>query len=610
MRIPAVFLLLAIVEQAGSVSATNIAGSGLVSQSSLFEDATPERAIDGYRTSLWVQGSCSHTEYDLKPWWRLDLLKRYKITSVTITNRGDCCHERLNRAEIRIGDSLDDNGNANPRCTQISSIPAGATETFECNEMEGRYINIVVPGRREYLTLCEVEVSGQLAAVMGDNIARGGLVSQSSLYEDANPERAIDGYRTSLWQQKSCTHTHNDLKPWWRLDLLQPYKITNVTITNRGDCCHERLNGAEIRIGDSLDDNGNANPRCTQISSIPAGATETFECNEMEGRFINIVVPGRREYLTLCEVEVRGQVAAVMESNVAGGGRVRQSSLYEGGVPERAIDGNNASSWVQGSCSHTNNDLKPWWRLDLLKRYKITSVTITNRGDCCHERLNGAEIRIGDSLDDNGNANPRCTQISSIPAGATETFECNEMEGHYINIVVPGRREYLTLCEVEVSGQLTAVMESNVAGGGRVRQSSSYEGGVPEKAIDGNHASSWVQGFCSHTEYDLKPWWRLDLLKRYKITSVTITNRGDCCHERLNRAEIRIGDSLDDNGNANPRCAVISSIPAGTSENFACHGMIGCHVNIVIPGRREYLTLCEVEVNGEESDDSTEHGCS
>ena len=27
--------------------------------------------------------------------------------------------------------------------------------------MEGRYVNIVIPGRKEYLTLCEVEVNGE-----------------------------------------------------------------------------------------------------------------------------------------------------------------------------------------------------------------------------------------------------------------------------------------------------------------------------------------------------------------------------------------------------------------------------------------------------------------
>uniref|UniRef100_A0A8D0D996 Fucolectin tachylectin-4 pentraxin-1 domain-containing protein n=1 Tax=Sander lucioperca TaxID=283035 RepID=A0A8D0D996_SANLU len=127
--------------------------------------------------------------------------------------------------------------------------------------------------------------------------------------------------------------------------------------------------------------------------------------------------------------------------NIARGGNVIQSSLYGNEVPERAIDGNRASNLGQGSCTHTKKDLKPWWRLDLLKTYQISNVTITNRGDCCAWRIDGAEIRIGNSLDDNGNA------------GSSQTFVCNGMEGRYVNIVIPGRQEYLTLCEVEVTGQ-------------------------------------------------------------------------------------------------------------------------------------------------------------
>ena len=46
----------------------------------------------------------------------------------------------------------------------ISSISGGTTKTFACNGMEGRYVNIVIPGRREYLTLCEVEVNGEPSA--------------------------------------------------------------------------------------------------------------------------------------------------------------------------------------------------------------------------------------------------------------------------------------------------------------------------------------------------------------------------------------------------------------------------------------------------------------
>ena len=47
-----------------------------------------------------------------------------------------------------------------PRCAVISHISEGFTQTFQCNGMDGRYINIVIPGRTEYLTLCEVEVYG------------------------------------------------------------------------------------------------------------------------------------------------------------------------------------------------------------------------------------------------------------------------------------------------------------------------------------------------------------------------------------------------------------------------------------------------------------------
>nr|XP_033497038.1 uncharacterized protein LOC117266159 isoform X1 [Epinephelus lanceolatus] len=591
----------------------NIARGGRVTQSSLGWHGLPERAIDGSRASIYGQGSCTHTSRQRKPWWRLDLLKTYKINTVTITNRKDCCHKRINGAEIHIGNSLNDNGNANPRCAVIQSIPAGTSKTFVCNGMEGQYVNIVIPGRPEYLTLCEVEVNGQPSGNTPNdqNIARGGRVTQSSLGWHGLPERAIDGSRASIYGQGSCTHTSRQRKPWWRLDLLKTYKINTVTITNRKDCCHKRINGAEIHIGNSLNDNGNANPRCAVIQSIPAGTSKTFVCNGMEGQYVNIVIPGRPEYLTLCEVEVNGQPSGNTpnDQNIARGGRVTQSSLGWHGLPERAIDGSRASIYGQGSCTHTSRQRKPWWRLDLLKTYKINTVTITNRKDCCHKRINGAEIHIGNSLNDNGNANPRCAVIQSIPAGTSKTFVCNGMEGQYVNIVIPGRPEYLTLCEVEVNGQPSGNTPNgaNIAKGGKATQSSVGWDGPPENAIDGNRASIYGQGSCTHTQGQIKPWWRLDLLKKYKIDTVTITNRKDCCHSRLNGAEIRIGNSLNDNGNANPRCAIISSIAAGTSKTFACDLIEGQYVNIVIPGRKEYLTLCEVEVTGIESDDSFEH---
>ncbi|KAL7835767.1 hypothetical protein SRHO_G00281140 [Serrasalmus rhombeus] len=73
---------------------------------------------------------------------------------------------------------------------------------------------------------------------------------------------------------------------------------------NRGDCCSERINGAEIR--NSLLNNGNSKTRCGVINTNSRGPIFTFDYKGMDGRYINIVIPGRTEYLNLCKVEVYG----------------------------------------------------------------------------------------------------------------------------------------------------------------------------------------------------------------------------------------------------------------------------------------------------------------
>ncbi|XP_053087058.1 fucolectin-like isoform X2 [Pangasianodon hypophthalmus] len=139
--------------------------------------------------------------------------------------------------------------------------------------------------------------------------------------------------------------------------------------------------------------------------------------------------------------------------NVALGRKATQSSLYGNYYYAYfATDGNRASHLLSYSCSCTNIENNPWWRVDLLAVYDISTVVVTNRGDCCPERINGAEIHIGNSLVNNGNNNPRCVVISSIPAGASAKYICN-MRGRYVNIIIPNVNQFLTLCEVEVYGR-------------------------------------------------------------------------------------------------------------------------------------------------------------
>ncbi|XP_026117572.1 fucolectin-5-like [Carassius auratus] len=138
------------------------------------------------------------------------------------------------------------------------------------------------------------------------NLALKGTAVQSSTYSTWGASNAIDGIRYAPGLASSCSHTEYDLSPWWRLDLLDSYHIYNVTITNRADCCSERMTGVEIRIGNSLENNGNNNPRCGVTSLVPAGSSVSFSCGGMEGRYVNMYLPNIQEYLTLCEVEVYG----------------------------------------------------------------------------------------------------------------------------------------------------------------------------------------------------------------------------------------------------------------------------------------------------------------
>uniref|UniRef100_A0A672KVQ4 Fucolectin tachylectin-4 pentraxin-1 domain-containing protein n=1 Tax=Sinocyclocheilus grahami TaxID=75366 RepID=A0A672KVQ4_SINGR len=81
---------------------------------------------------------------------------------------------------------------------------------------------------------------------------------------------------------------------------------------------------------------------------------------------------------------------------------------------------------VNEGCSSTLAETNPWWMLDL-----------SNVNDCCVERINGAEIRIGNSLKNNGSYG----------------YSCAGMEGRYVNLIIPGDMKILNLCEVEIFGK-------------------------------------------------------------------------------------------------------------------------------------------------------------
>lgn len=165
------------------------------------------------------------------------------------------------------------------------------------------------------LSLCSlmgVALLAQMSSTSTVNVALQGVATQSSQYNDddnhVKASNAIDGNKDPNADHGSCTHTKIEACPWWRVNLLDVYNVTTVVITNRNSN-PDRLNGAEIRIGNSLENNGNNNPICAVISNMTTVQDQTFQCNEMEGHYVSVIIHGNNKILTLCEVEVYGILA-------------------------------------------------------------------------------------------------------------------------------------------------------------------------------------------------------------------------------------------------------------------------------------------------------------
>ncbi|XP_067300356.1 uncharacterized protein [Pseudorasbora parva] len=301
---------------------------------------------------------------------------------------------------------------------------------------------VVIPQKRFFLI--EERANGQ-----EENLALMQTTTQSSTYNTWYSKYAVDGLRDN------CSHTDTQGDPWWRVDLMKVYRVNRVTITNRVSPFYDKINGAVIRVGNSVV--VYSNPICAVISTIPSGATANFSCGAMEGRYVIIHIPGYDNILALCEVEN----FIYFPENRAIGGAVAQSSTSGDWFAQKAIDGNRGLQQLNTGCSSTLNETNPWWRLDLRHIYRVSKVVITNIKHCCAERINGAEIRIGNSLENNGSNNPICAVIPAIPAGQSYSYSCDGMEGRYVTLIIPGNK-ILTLCEVEVYGEGPALKRSFV----------------------------------------------------------------------------------------------------------------------------------------------------
>ena len=121
-----------------------------------------------------------------------------------------------------------------------------------------------------------------------------------------------------------------------------------------------------------------------------------------------------------------------------------QSSIAYGGDPSRAVDGNTSGVFGNASVTHTNDEVNPWWQVQLSGSRPVSYVTIYNRTDCCNDRLSGAIVELM-----NGTSVVASKTLATANIPASQDLNFGGAYGTSVRVRLP-RRGILSLAEVEV----------------------------------------------------------------------------------------------------------------------------------------------------------------
>ena len=266
----------------------NIALGKRVSQSSTAYDGFASKAVDGNTNGNFGNQSVTHTDFQSKPWWQVDLDSEETIRQINIYNRTDTASERLSNFHVILLDSF---GNEIDR-KRISSL----TDTFAqiaIDYKKARYVRIELEGNNA-LSLAEVQV------LRAENIAWKKQATQSSTAYGGNANRALDGNTNSSYSQNSVTHTNFEKQAWWQVDLGRSEQVGFVRLFNRGDGeLAKRLSNFDVIL---YDEKGQEVSK-QFVKQLTSNQLDV-QFNGKIGRYVRVQLRHEHQALSLAEVEV------------------------------------------------------------------------------------------------------------------------------------------------------------------------------------------------------------------------------------------------------------------------------------------------------------------
>ncbi|XP_035727267.1 uncharacterized protein LOC118443834 isoform X2 [Vespa mandarinia] len=212
------------------------------------------------------------------------------------------------------GSGIDDVIDEEEALLKETKLPEGTVATYSCE----RGFELLGPARRQCQTEGTWTPEGVPFCVL--NVAGGKAPMQSSSLDGGIPQRAVDGSSAQIYTAQTCTLTRPEHRPWWYVNLLEPYMVQLVRLDFGKPCCGTAIPGTIIvRVGNNRPDLG-TNPICNRFTGLLEEGQPLFlPCNPpMPGAFVSVHLEASTQalipvQLSLCEAFVYTDQALPIE---------------------------------------------------------------------------------------------------------------------------------------------------------------------------------------------------------------------------------------------------------------------------------------------------------
>lgn len=118
-------------------------------------------------------------------------------------------------------------------------------------------------------------------------------------------ERAVDGNTNPLYGEGSVSLTSLQHNPWWQVDLGDSYRVQQIVLYNRGDCCADQMKNFHVEVLDLRRKRWNVVSHAYSEAEPELFALINFE-SVVRGRMVRVRIDGWKS-LNLAEVLVYGK---------------------------------------------------------------------------------------------------------------------------------------------------------------------------------------------------------------------------------------------------------------------------------------------------------------